>query len=134
MTGEALLLDLALKALDDADFLPVLGDAVLEQGWAHSGLEHLVGMSYPDQFTVKGKDWPSYRPDNSRSWEAKRDNGDRSAKPTKMWAAAIAVLILRWDTRPWFPVHRTLYGIDRTPDPYRLAGMRVETTPERYRR
>ncbi len=101
MEGEALLLALALRALDDPDFLPVLGDAVQETKWTHPELMYLVGGE--DNFTVQGKKWPSNKPDNSRTWV--QDDGDRSATPTKKWAAAVAVLCLGWRTEPWRDLH-----------------------------
>ena len=62
---------LAEAALKDPDFLPVLGDAVLEDGIQ----DEVVSL---DELMREGRPW---RPDNSRSWSTDRMS-EAAAKPT----------------------------------------------------
>lgn len=69
VTPEELLLDLARKSVSDPDFLPVLGDAVIEHEWDDPRLDTTGWRVEPLDTSLDPR--KSWKPDNSRTWTRK---------------------------------------------------------------
>ena len=107
--SERLILELALRSMDDPSALPVLGDAVQETGWFDARVMSVM--------------WPVKRPregwSQDQRLQAKRHRemiritapstfALLAARPARVWACAIAAVLLfgAWRQRGWWPVVR----------------------------
>ncbi|HET9045076.1 MAG TPA: hypothetical protein VFN70_18100 [Burkholderiales bacterium] len=148
------LLALALRAIDDADALPVLGDAIQEAAWFDKRVGQLMrpcpqsSRRRARAFERRDRElWFAGLPGNFARW---------TAKPGRAFARAVAAVLLFGDWQTWrWPLREVMvefawswdravpdsegafFGINRERDPTRLAGMRVKTsdfTPDIYDR